>query len=183
MNYVAAAGGLAFPGQWLNPPARSSLPVADMAGGSFAAVAIVSALYERSRTGKGVYLDLSLFEAGFFWAAMRHSLQPGVDPRAHIFPVNDVFETADGKRLTLGILEEHFWENFARVVPGFDDGAFSSDEKRRLNGDSLSRRLSEVMKTKSASQWISLLEANDIPVDLCVTRAEAAVSNRQLIER
>ena len=183
VNYVAAAGGLAFPGQWLNPPARSSLPVADMAGGSFAAVAIVSALYERSRTGKGVYLDLSLFEAGFFWAAMRHSLQPGVDPRAHIFPVNDVFETADGKRLTLGILEEHFWENFARVVPGFDDGAFSSDEKRRLNGDSLSRRLSEVMKTKSASQWISLLEANDIPVDLCVTPAEAAVSNRQLIER
>ena len=183
VNYVAAAGGLAFPGQWLNPPARSSLPVADMAGGSFAAVAIVSALYERSRSGKGVYLDLSLFEAGFFWAAMRHSLDPDVDPRAHIFPVNDVFETADGRRLTLGILEEHFWENFARVVPGFDDPSFHSDQGRRANGDVLSRKISEAMKTRTAAEWIALLEANDIPVDLCVTPAHAAVSNRQLIER
>ena len=179
VNYVAAAGGLAFPGQWLNPPARSSLPVADMAGGSFAAIAVLAALH----AGKGVYLDLSLFEAGFFWAAMRHSLDPHVDPRAHIFPVNDVFETADGKRLTLGILEEHFWENFAKVVPGFDDPSFNSDQGRRANGDALSRKISEAMKKRTAAEWIALLEANDIPVDLCVTPGEAAVSNRQLIER
>jgi len=45
--------------------------------------------------------NLSLFEAAFFMAAMRHSLDPDVDPRAHLFPVNDVFATADGERLTL----------------------------------------------------------------------------------
>src|SRR5688572_16871717 len=89
VNYVAAAGALAFPGQWLKAPSRSSLPIADMGGGAFAAIAILAALHE----GKGAYLDLSLFESAFFWAAMRHSLDPQVDPRAHIFPVNDVFET------------------------------------------------------------------------------------------
>jgi crotonobetainyl-CoA:carnitine CoA-transferase CaiB-like acyl-CoA transferase len=183
VNYVAAAGGLAYPGQWLQPPGRSSLPIADMAGGSFAAIAIASALYQRSETGKGVYLDLSLFEAGFFWAAMRHSLDPGVDPRAHIFPVNDIFECRDGKRLTLGILEEHFWENFRKVVPGFDGDAYSSDRKRRANGDVLSKKLSETIKKRTSAEWIALLEASDIPVDLCVTPAEAAASNRQLIER
>lgn len=183
VNYVAAAGGLAYPGQWLHPPARSSLPVADMAGGSFAAIAIASALYQRLKTGKGVYLDLSLFEAGFFWAAMRHSLDKDVDPRAHIFPANDIFECKDGKRVTLGILEEHFWENFRKVVPGFDDDDYSSDQKRRANGDSLSKKLSETMQSRKSAEWISLLEANDIPVDLCVTPAEAAVNNRQLIER
>jgi crotonobetainyl-CoA:carnitine CoA-transferase CaiB-like acyl-CoA transferase len=179
VNYLAAAGGLAYPGQWLNAPVRSSIPVADMAGGSFAAIAILAALH----AGKGACLDLSLFEAGFFWAAMRHGLDADVDPRAHIFPVNDVFETADGKRLTLGILEEHFWENFRRVVPGFGDERYSSDAKRRANGDMLSRMLSETMKTKTAAQWIELLEANDIPVDLCVTPAEAAASSRQLAQR
>jgi crotonobetainyl-CoA:carnitine CoA-transferase CaiB-like acyl-CoA transferase len=183
VNYLAAAGGLAYPGQWLNTPARSSLPVADMAGGSFAAIAVLSALFKRNETGKGACLDLSLFEAGFFWAAMRHSLEPDVDPRAHIFPVNDVFETADGKRLTLGILEEHFWENFRRIVPGFEDERFSSDAKRRANGDDLSKKLFQVMKTRTAAQWIELLAANDIPVDLCVTPAEAAASNKQLAER
>jgi formyl-CoA transferase len=167
------------------PPTRSSLPIADMAGGSFAAIAVLAALHERNRSGTGAYLDLSLFEAGFFWAAMRHTLDAQTDSKAHIFPVNDVFETKDGKRLTLGILEEHFWESFRKVVPGFDfDSAdFSSDSSRRKNGDALSRKLSEAMKTKTAAEWITLCEANDIPVDLCVTPAEAAVSNKQLSER
>lgn len=178
VNYVAAAGGLAFPGQWLKAPSRSSLPIADMAGGSFAAIAILAAL----REGKGAYLDLSLFEAAFFMCAMRHGLDPKVDPRAHIFPVNDIFECADGKRLTLGILEEHFWQNFVRLVPELADERFSSDAKRRANGDALSLLLQEVFRRKTASEWQRLLGESDIPVDLCVTPGEAA-DNAQLVER
>jgi crotonobetainyl-CoA:carnitine CoA-transferase CaiB-like acyl-CoA transferase len=178
VNYVAAAGGLAFPGQWLQKPARSSLPIADMGGGTFGAIAILAALHE----GKGAYLDISLFESGFFWAAMRHGLDPRVDPRAHIFPVNDVFETADGRRLTLGILEEHFWNNFAALVPGLDDPRFATDALRREHGDELSARLAEIIKTRPAADWIRVLEASDVPVDLCVTPGEAA-TNPQLAER
>ena len=178
VNYVAAAGGLAFPGQWLEPPTRSSLPVADMGGGAFAAIAVLAALKE----GKGAYLDLSLFETAFFWAAMRHSLDPDVDPRAHIFPANDVFETADGKRLTLGIMEEHFWNNFVQLAPELDDERFSSDEKRRRNGDLLSKKISDVMRSRTAAEWLRLLEENDVPVDLCVTPGEAA-QHPQLVER
>ncbi len=178
VNYLAAGGGLAFPGQWLAGPARSSLPVADMAGGSFAVIAVLAALEERRRSGRGAQLDLSLFEAGFFWAAQRHGLSPSVDPRAHIFPVNDVFEAADGKRLTLGILEQHFWDNFVRCVgdlaPDLAGDDYSSDAKRRANGDRLSARLAEVLRMKNAEQWVRILEANDVPVDLCLTPAEAA---------
>ena len=178
VNYVAAAGALAFPGQWLKPPGRSSLPVADMGGGAFAAIAILAALHE----DKGAYLDLSLFETAFFWAAMRHSLDPNVDPRAHIFPVNDVFETADGKRLTLGILEEHFWQNFVQLAPELAKPQFSSDASRREHGDALSQQLSEIMKRRTASDWVRLCEENDVPVDLCVTPGEAA-RHPQLDER
>ena len=183
VNYVAAAGGLAFPGQWLKPPARSSYPVADMGGGAFAAIAGLAALHE----GRSAYLDLSLFEAAFFMAAMRHSLDPNVDPRAHLFPVNDVFETADGKRLTLGILEEHFWQNFAGIVPELADERFATDQKRRMNGDALSARLAEVMRSRSAEDWIRLLEENDVPFDLCLKPGEAAqlahLQERQAAER
>ena len=178
VNYVAAAGALAFPGQWLKPPARSSIPIADMTGGAFAAVAVLAALHK----GESAYLDLSLFESAFFLAAMRHGLDPNVDPKAHIFPVNDVFETKDGRRLTLGILEEHFWQNFARCVPGFDAQEFSTDAKRRANGDVLSGKLAEKMREKTAAEWMALLDANDIPVDLCVTPGEA-IENAQLKER
>ncbi len=176
VNYIAAAGGLSFPGQWLKPPSRSSLPVADMGGGSAAAAAVLAALYERTKTGKGVELDVSLFEAGFFWSAMRHSLDHDVDPKAHIFPVNDVFETKDGKRLTLGILEEHFWNNFVEAAGQKDlkDAKYSSDALRRQNGDALSARLAQVVAMKTAEEWIEVLEEADVPVDLCLTPAEAA---------
>jgi len=178
VNYVAAAGALAFPGQWLKAPARSSLPIADMGGGAFAAVAILAALHE----GKGACLDLSLFETAFFWAAMRHSLDPQVNPRAHIFPVNDVFECADGRRLTLGILEEHFWHSFVQLAPELDQERFSTDSSRRENGDALSDLLAKIMKKRTAADWLTLCEENDVPVDLCVTPGEAAL-HPQLIER
>ena len=174
VNYVAAAGALAFPGGWLKKPARSSLPVADMAGGSFAAIAIVSSLFEKERTGKGAYLDLSLFEAAFFMSAMRHGLDDNPDPRAHIFPVNDVFECADGGRLTLGVLEEHFWQNFVKLVPELADQRFATDASRRTNGDELSALLEKVFKEKTSTQWVKLCEANDVPVDLCLTPAQSA---------
>ena len=179
VNYVAAAGGLAFPGQWLKAPTRSSLPVADMAGGAFAAIAILSALH----AGRSAQLDLSLFESVFFMAAMRHGLEAGADPRAHLFPVNDVFQCADGQRLTLGILEEHFWDNFKRCAPGFDGDEYSTDAKRRAHGDALSALLTKTLKDKTAGDWIELFEKNDIPYDLCVTPGEAAARNPQLKER
>jgi crotonobetainyl-CoA:carnitine CoA-transferase CaiB-like acyl-CoA transferase len=182
VNYVAAAGALAFSGQWLKPPVRSSLPLADMGGGAFAGIAVLAALHHRNSTGNGSYLDLSLFESAFFWAAMRHSLDPKADPRAHIFPVNDVFETADGKRLTLGILEEHFWENFLKVAPELRDARFATDALRRQHGDELSLRIEKVIRTRPADEWLRLLGENDVPVDLCVTPAEAK-SNPQLAFR
>jgi len=118
---------------------------------------------------------------------MRHSLDPNVDPRAHLFPVNDVFETADGRRLTLGILEEHFWQNFVSLVPELDRVAFSSDAARRKNGDELSRILSETMRQRPAEEWIRLLEENDVPFDLCLKPGEAAqlehLQQRQAVER
>jgi len=174
VNYVAAAGALAYPGQWLKPPVRSSIAIADMGGGSAAAIAVLAALAERSRTGRGVRLDLSLFETAFFWAAMRHGLDPAVDPKAHIFPVNDVFETSDGQRLTLGILEEHFWGNFLRVVPELGDERFATDAGRRAHGDALSERLAAVMRSRTAEEWIQLCEQHDVPVDRCLTPAQAA---------
>ena len=178
VNYVAAAGGLAFPGQWLKAPVRPALAIADMGGGSFAAVAVLAALAEREKSGRGIRLDLSLFESAFFWAAARHSLSHEADPKAHIFPANDVFETRDGKRITLGILEQHFWENFARAVadvaPELAGERYGSDTARRKHGDELSAKIAALIRTRSAEEWLRLCDANDVPVDACLTPAQAA---------
>ena len=178
IGYVGASGGLSYPGSWLGRPARSSIPIADMQGGSFGAIAILAALHERGRSGKGTQLDLSLYEAGLFCAALRHGIAAHTDPRAHIWPVNDLFETADGSMLILGIVEQHFWESFRIAVgdlaPALADPKFDTDPSRRKHGDELSRLLKQLFLKKTAQQWHELLEPQDVPVELPMTPAEAS---------
>jgi crotonobetainyl-CoA:carnitine CoA-transferase CaiB-like acyl-CoA transferase len=178
IGYVGASGGLSYPGSWLGKPARSSIPIADMQGGSFGTIAILAALHERGRSGKGTQLDLSLYEAGLFCAALRHGIAEHTDPRAHIWPVNDLFETADGSVLILGIVEQHFWDNFRAAVkdmePAVMDPKFDTDPSRRKHGDELSRLLKRLFLNKTARQWHDLLEPLDVPLELPLTPAEAS---------
>lgn len=178
IGYVGASGGLSYPGSWLGKPARSSIPIADMQSGSFGAIAILAALHERDRSGHGAELDLSLYEAGLFCAALRHGIADHTDPRAHIWPVNDLFETADGSMLILGIVEQHFWDNFRAAVkemePGVMDPRFDTDPSRRKHGDDLSRLLKKLFLKKTAQQWHDLLEPRDVPIELPMTPAEAS---------
>ncbi len=178
IGYVGASGGLSYPGSWLGKPARSSIPIADMQGGSFGAIAILAALHARSHSGRGAELDLSLYEAGLFCAALRHGIGEHTDPRAHIWPVNDLFETADGSVLILGIVEQHFWDNFRAAVkelePGVTDPRFDTDPSRREHGDDLSRLLKKLFLKKTAQQWHELLEPLDVPVELPLTPSEAS---------
>jgi crotonobetainyl-CoA:carnitine CoA-transferase CaiB-like acyl-CoA transferase len=178
IGYVGASGGLSYPGSWLGKPARSSIPIADMQGGSFGAIAILAALHERNRSGRGAELDLSLYEAGLFCAALRHGIGEHTDPRAHIWPVNDLFETADGSVLILGIVEQHFWDNFRAAVkslePALMEQRFDTDPSRRKHGDDLSRLLKALFLKKTARQWHDMLEPLDVPIELPMTPAEAS---------
>ena len=178
IGYVGASGGLSYPGSWLGKPARSSIPIADMQGGSFGTIAILAALHERNCSGRGAELDLSLYEAALFCAALRHGIAEHTDPRAHIWPVNDLFETADGSVLILGIVEQHFWDSFRAAVkdlePGVMDPKFDTDPSRRRHGDDLSRLLKQLFLKKTAQQWHDLLEPLDVPAELPLTPAEAS---------
>ncbi|MBE0620918.1 MAG: CoA transferase [Burkholderiales bacterium] len=178
IGYVGASGGLSYPGSWLGKPARSSIPIADMQGGSFGTIAILAALHERNRSGRGAELDLSLYEAALFCAALRHGIGEHTDPRAHIWPVNDMFDTADGSVLILGIVEQHFWDNFRAAVkelePAVMDPRFDTDPSRRKHGDDLSRLLKKLFLKKTAKQWHDLLEPLDVPIELPMTPAEAS---------
>lgn len=178
LNYLAAAGGLAFPGQWDQAPTRPSLPMADLAGATQAAVAILAALLRRSRTGEGASLDFSLFEGVFSWAATRHGLAPDTPVRGHLTPGNDLFDAADGKRIALGLVEEHFWRGFCKasadLAPDLSDPRYGSSALRKKHGDELHRRLKELIASRPAAEWISRMEANDVPFSLCATPLEAS---------
>ena len=179
-NYLAASGALALSGHWGEPPRRSGIPVADLAGGSYAAIAILAALHERDATGVGRTLDLSLAEAAMSFAAIRHGLDLAEPSQEHLWPTNDLFETADGATIALGIVEPRFWDNFVAaasdLAPDLADARYATEPDRRRNGDALAARLRDVMRLRAAAEWMRRFETHDVPAQRVLTPAEASRS-------
>lgn len=179
LNYLAAGGALSLKGRWLDDrPERCGLPVADVTGSSFAAVSILAALLKRRETGRGCYIDVSLTDAALAFTAIRRGLDVDDTGRLHLYPVNDMFETADGRKIALGMVEDRFWQAFrARVAdfaPELLDPRYDDEPSRRRHGDELARALAAVIRTRTSDEWLRLLEEHDIPVMLVMTPREAA---------
>lgn len=178
LNYLAAAGALAYPAMWGRAPGRSSLPLADIAGGALAATAVLAALRERDRGGPAARLDLSCFEATLYCATLRHGTTEPEDTR--LFPGNDIYETADGTMVTLALVEDHFWHAFrellAHEIPALGDPRFDALQGRRSHGDELGPLLVDLVKSRTARAWQALFAASDVPFEICVSPAEAVRS-------
>ncbi|TAM57584.1 CoA transferase [bacterium] len=179
LNYLAAAGTLALASHWGDErPRRAGVPVADLAGGTYAAIAILSALYERERTGRGRQLDLSLFEAALSFTATRRGLGLDAPTRLHLYPTNDLFETADGRYIVLGLVEDRFWANFMRALgdeaSALRDARFASEALRREHGDVLEPILRATLRAHAAEEWLARFSRHDVPAQLVVTPREAS---------
>lgn len=177
LNYLAASGALMFPGQWHGVAVRPGIPVADLAGGSFAVIAILAALHERQRSGRGTYLDLALADAALAFCAARHGLDATGPSRAHLYPTNDVFDAADGRRLALAIVEPHFWSRFvaatADLAPDFAQPAWTEEASRLADGDALHHRIAEVLISRPSAEWLARFARHDVPAQLVLSPAEA----------
>lgn len=176
LAYLAMGGSLAYRGQLRQPPSRASLPIADIAGGAFAAVAILAAL----REGKGKTLDLSLYEAVLYSSALRFGFDVDADTIDHLYPANDLFLCGDGKQLALTVVEEKFWHNLVSVTadctPALSSPEFSSEALRLQNHLSLMAHLDKMFATRPAQDWITLFDPADVPAAICVSNAEAILA-------
>lgn len=180
LTYSAAAGAMSHSGSWGQAPARSGLPVGDLVAGMMASNAILAALRERDLTGQSAHLDLSIFESMFFCAATRHGLDEQVDLTGHLFPGNDLYQTADGQTLALGLMEDHYWQVFcdrtASLAGGLSECRDLDEQARRTRGDELTTQLKALVRSQTLEQWCQRLEGSDIPFEVCVTPAQAANS-------
>ncbi len=180
LNYLAAAGALAYPGMWGRLPGRGSLPLGDIAGGSFAAIAILAALRERDRKSDPIRLDLSLFEAVLYCVSLRHGADESTAP--DLYPGNDIYATKDGALLTLALVEDHFWMSFVNAVADFaaefGDSRFDTVEMRKRHGDEIDALLRTVLKTRTAQAWKEIFAGTDVPFQICLTPEQAMRSEQ-----
>ncbi len=165
-------GGLAYmtgpPGQ----PLRAGSSVIDVAGGMFGVIAILAAVEERHRTGKGQKVQSSLFETTVYLIG-QHMAQLAVtgkaaDPmpaRISAWAIYDVFQTKD-EPIFIGVVTDALWEKFCKLF-GLDD--LWADKSIRENNNRVAARdrimpeIRDLVAGFGRDELIAKLEGTGLP--------------------
>ena len=174
-NIVQATSGMMMlSGAEGDPPVRVGFPIVDTLTGQTAAVAILGALLQRERTGKGAYIDVSMLDAtmAFMTSALTPFLVTGNSLRRlgntgySELPTAGLYETRDGRHISLGVVQDNQFESLARVMGREDwltDPRYAEPDARRANFDAMYGELSEIFLTRDALDWERELSERGIP--------------------
>src|SRR6266705_4603360 len=154
------------------PPVKVGVPVADLGAGLFGVLGILAALRARRVTGRGQFVDTSLFEAGVAlsqWEATEYWFTGETPKRlgtAHrLNAPYQAFRASDG-RFTVGAANNRLWPRFCQLL-GLerlvDDPRFGTVGDRVKNQRELERVIEEVTVAHSRAHWLEQCEAAGIP--------------------
>ena len=151
-------------------PTNPCIPASDMAASLMAFSAIMMALYRRHETGKGDYIDMSMYDALVAWTP--NVTGPVFAEDKHPVPktmrsfggaaMNRVYETKDGKFLVLGGSEIHFAKNLLEAF-GRPDLLDYAKVEPGPGQDPLKAFFNDVFLTKTIAEWEAFLA----PIDVC----------------
>jgi len=169
INFLGASGLLSLIGFKGGPPCIPGIQMGDLAGGLYAAVGILLALFARERTGRGQYVDVSMTDAlesmaplaaGRMWVEGKPPVR-GDWQLSHRYACYNVYETADGRHLTVGALEHRFWERLCRYfgVPEYAPRQFDDACQ-----DTLIDFLKNAFRQKTRDEWMEVFQDQDVCV-------------------
>ena len=183
IGYMAMAGGLMASGISAHP-VMAYPPTADFASGQQAALAIVAALLRRATTGLGASIDISIAESILAWQGIVLTGAPArgeglLNGGAACY---QIYETADGRFVTLGALEEKFWAAFCGAVNREDWIARQGEPFPQV---ALIGEVAALMRTRSRDIWDRDLADVDccfqVVLDLDEVAADPQVRARGLV--
>jgi len=178
----AFTGIVSITGEADRPGVRVGTSVIDSGTGVWAALGIVAALHERTQTGHGRDVDVSLFETGLSLVGyqLTDALETGNVPRRYgtAFPLiapYEVFATQDGE-LMIAAANDRL---FAQLCEGIglpellDDGRFRTNPDRLANREALLPPIRERLAQEPSAHWLTVLEGIPVaPVQNVVQAAE-----------
>jgi crotonobetainyl-CoA:carnitine CoA-transferase CaiB-like acyl-CoA transferase len=168
INYIAQAGVLSILGTKGQRPTIPHNLIADYAGGGMhAALGIMAALIARAQTGRGQYVDIAMMDGAMLVMAQAFAAHfySGRVPRRGESPLDGgvphygVYQTKDGKWITIGSVEPWFYANLCRAV-GRDD--LIPHQYNRDKHPEMQRFLEETFLTRTRDEWFELLSKTDI---------------------
>ncbi len=190
----ALSGVMSMTGEPDAPPTKAGISYVDHSGGLAAALAVTAALVERSRTGVGTHVDLSLFDVQISMLTYLASwqLNAGFSPvRTHagahpsIVPAQ-VFETADGY-LSVFVGNDPMWKRLIGIVghPRLEDSTYATTGGRHEHREAVLAALVEAFRTRGTAEWVELLVDRAVPCapvnDLADALADPQVQARGLV--
>jgi crotonobetainyl-CoA:carnitine CoA-transferase CaiB-like acyl-CoA transferase len=164
VNYLGYAGVLNFIGQADGTPVIPGVQIADIGGGSLmAAVGILAAVIARATTGRGQLVDVAMLDGAFAWNVyhmLLHLLSGRLPDRGHEqltgrHPCYAVYETRDGRHLTIGAYEPHFWAALCRHF-GRDDWIARQWEEDPVRAE-MFRFFRARFREKTLAEWCAEL--------------------------
>ncbi len=179
LNFLALSGALDLVGAPGGAPAVPGFQLADLAGGAYLALAgLLAALHERQRTGRGVDIDAGMLTGTFplLGAALAHAFA-GEAPTRGTTPLGGglasygVYETADGRFLSVAALEPPFWARLCERLgrPELIAEAFADAAGQAALRDTLAA----VFRSAPLAHWQALFADLDVCVAPVLTVAEA----------
>uniref|UniRef100_A0A7C2NHR2 CoA transferase n=1 Tax=Archaeoglobus fulgidus TaxID=2234 RepID=A0A7C2NHR2_ARCFL len=140
-----------------------NLQLADFSSAVYATIAILAALIERGRTGKGRYIDVSMFHSALYSAPIHTSSilnGLGILPAFSRNPAYGIYRTKDGF-ITLGIIaEEHFWKRLCQALNlKFNFSLMESFARY----EEVRKAIAEKLEQMSLKEAIELLQNADVP--------------------
>jgi crotonobetainyl-CoA:carnitine CoA-transferase CaiB-like acyl-CoA transferase len=172
LNYLGYSGALRDR-RTQEPLCAPALPVADLASGAIAAVAILAAVRERDASGRGARLDVSMHDVALDWTyAWSGAL-------SQHFPGHAIFLGSDEEAFTVGAIEDHFWARLCRALdaPTLAQAPYADVAGRTQHYEELSERLRRTFAERPAAQWLKLLTEADVPVGPVLPFADASRHN------
>lgn len=187
----ARGGAMSITGEPSKPPVRMGIPTGDLAGGMYAAYAVVASLYSREKTGVGQKIDVSLLDSQvslLTYVAQYYLLDgkiPGPIGSGHqtVVPYQ-AFKTKD-VYLVIAIFVEKFWEKLCTVLDLeslIEDPGFCTNDLRRENKSELLPILEKKFLERTASEWLKVLADEGIP-SAPVNTVDKVLSDPQLMAR
>ena len=182
INYLALSGLASYSGRKNTGPVLSATQVADIAGGSHHAVmSILAALYARSNSGEGAYLDVSMADAALTLNTMfgAGALASGRDPMLGAEMLNgglfyDYYETSDEQYVSVGSLEPNFAMALLQAL-GLPDWLNKIAEQRPETQSALRAAIATKFKAEDYAHWVKAFAS----LDACV---EPVLSVNQAVE-
>jgi crotonobetainyl-CoA:carnitine CoA-transferase CaiB-like acyl-CoA transferase len=168
----ALTGAMSLNGPRGGPPVKIGLPIGDLVAGVFAPLGILSAIHDRERTGRGRFVDVSLYDGmiGLLQVFAQSALATGVDPvplgseHPNLVPYN-TYAASDGS-IIVAALTDVFWQRLCTALERPDlasDPRFSSIGGRREHRDELDATVARIIGAKSVAHWLERLAQADVP--------------------